>query len=152
MNKIACLLSFCLACASPLGQAQVYKWTDKDGKVQYSDSPPPAGTGASTPQKLDTSAADSSGVGGTAKEQSWKDKARDYDKRRIEAAEKQTGDADLARKNQERCTNARRHLRMLQEVGRVFRTDDQGARHYIDDSQRQEQIARAEAVVSESCK
>jgi hypothetical protein len=152
MNKIACILSICLACASLQSQAQVYKWIDKDGKIQYSDSPPPAGSGASVPQKLDTSASNSSGVGGPAKDQSWQDKARDYDKRRIEAAEKQAGDIELARKNQERCNSARRELRRLQEVGRVFKTDNQGERHYLNDDQRQDEIARAQGVVSELCK
>jgi hypothetical protein len=152
MNKIACVLSACLACASLQSQAQVYKWIDKDGKVQYSDTPPAAGAGASVPQKLDTSTSNSSGIGGSAKDQSWQDKARDYDKRRIEGAEKQAGDFELATKNQERCSNARRYLRTLQDVGRVFRTDDQGERHYMDDDQRQGEIAGAQRVVSEMCK
>jgi Domain of unknown function (DUF4124) len=152
MNKIACVLSVCLACASLQSQAEVYKWTDKDGKVQYSDAPPPAGAGASVPQKLDTSASNSSGVGGPVKDQSWQDKGRDYDRRRIEAAEKQARDTELARKNQERCNNARRDLKTLQEVRRVYRTDDQGERHYMDDDQRQGEIARAQGVVTDTCK
>lgn len=152
MNRIACILSLCLACASLLSQAQVYKWIDKDGKVQYSDSPPPAGVGASVPQKVDTSASNSSGVGGSAKEQSWQDKARDYDRRRIAAAEKQAGDIELARKNQERCNNARRDLKTLQEVRRVYGTDDRGERHYMDDDQRQVEIARTQGAVSEACR
>ena len=152
MNKICCVLSVCLACASLQSPAQVYKWIDKDGKVQYSDTPPPAGTGASVPQKLDSSTSNSSGVGGSAKDQSWQDKARDYNKRRIEAAEKQTGDIELARKNDERCNNARRDLRQLQEVRRVYTSDDKGERHYMDDDQRQGEIARAQGVVSETCR
>lgn len=152
MNKIACVLSVFLACASLLSQAQVYKWIDKNGKVQYSDSPPPAGTGTSVPQQVDTSASNSSGLGGPAKDQSWQDKARDYNKRRIEAADKQAGESELARKNQERCNNARKDLRTLQEGRRVYRTDDQGERHYVDDEQRQGEIARAQRLVFETCK
>ena len=152
MNKICCVLSVWLACVSLQSQAQVYKWIDKEGKVQYSDAPPPAGAGASVPQKLDTPASNSPGVGGSVKDQSWQDKARDYNKRRIEAAEKQGADIELARKNQERCNNARRDLRTLQEVRRVFRTDDQGERHYLDDDQRQGEIARAQGAVSATCK
>jgi hypothetical protein len=152
MYKIVCVLSVCLACASLQGQGQVYKWIDKDGKVQYSGTPPPAGAGASAPQKLDTSTSNSSGVGGSVKDQSWQNKARDYDKRRIEAAEKQAEDIELARKNQERCNNPRRSLRTLQDVGRVFRTDCQGERHYMDDDQRLGEIALAQGLVSETCR
>ena len=64
MNRIACILSLCLACASLLSQAQVYKWIDKDGKVQYSDSPPPAGCPAAdcfAAPRPDADAADRAG-------------------------------------------------------------------------------------------
>jgi hypothetical protein len=152
MNKIYCVLSVCLACASLQSLAQVYKWVDKDGKVQYSDTAPPAGAGASVPQKLDTSTSKSSGPGASVKAQSWQDKARDYDKRRIEAAEKQAGDVELARKNQERCNSAQRNLSTLQRAGRVFRTDGEGERQYMDDDQRQGEIARAQRAVSETCR
>ena len=30
-----------LACAATMAEAQLYKWVDKDGKVTYSDVPPP---------------------------------------------------------------------------------------------------------------
>jgi hypothetical protein len=31
-----------LMLASSLAQAEIYRWVDKDGKVQYSDNPPPS--------------------------------------------------------------------------------------------------------------
>ncbi|MES9832504.1 MAG: DUF4124 domain-containing protein [Candidatus Thiodiazotropha sp. DIVDIV] len=38
-------LSLCLLLAFPvLGQARIYKWYDENGKVHYSQSPPPKGS------------------------------------------------------------------------------------------------------------
>ena len=37
--------------------AQVYKWVDKDGKIQYSDTPPPATATKTEAKKVDTSPA-----------------------------------------------------------------------------------------------
>jgi hypothetical protein len=40
MRYVACCIAFGLAAAAPLASAQVYKWTDDKGVVNYSNSPP----------------------------------------------------------------------------------------------------------------
>ena len=37
-----CLLVMVLACSLPAA-AEIYKWVDKDGKIRFTDTPPPAG-------------------------------------------------------------------------------------------------------------
>jgi glutaredoxin len=37
------ILACCLVLAAASAQAQQYRWTDQNGRVQYSDTPPPAG-------------------------------------------------------------------------------------------------------------
>ena len=41
-----CLLCFVLLPLSSAGSSEIYRWKDKDGRVHYSDSPPPPGMGA----------------------------------------------------------------------------------------------------------
>lgn len=41
--RLLCLAA-ALAASAALAQTTVYRWVDKDGKVQFSDNPPPAGT------------------------------------------------------------------------------------------------------------
>ena len=58
MNDIARPLALVLALAccaafAPNAAAQVYKWTDKDGKVHYSSEAPPAGEAEAKALKLD---------------------------------------------------------------------------------------------------
>jgi hypothetical protein len=49
------LLTLLLAAA---GQAQTYRWVDKDGKVHYGDRPPPATAGQAQERRLGAPAAD----------------------------------------------------------------------------------------------
>jgi hypothetical protein len=42
----AAALLLCFAFAAAAGAADVYKWTDKDGKVHFGDAPPPDAVGA----------------------------------------------------------------------------------------------------------
>src|SRR5260221_9722335 len=42
----AVIIVMLLMLAGGLHAAGLYKWVDKDGRVQYSDTPPPSGSGA----------------------------------------------------------------------------------------------------------
>lgn len=53
MKRLMWMLLVSVAVASVLAQAQtVYRWVDKDGKVQYSDTPPPADARSSQQKRL----------------------------------------------------------------------------------------------------
>jgi glutaredoxin len=41
-----------LACLGAQAQSNVYKWTDKDGKVHFSDTPPPSDATATSQKRL----------------------------------------------------------------------------------------------------
>jgi hypothetical protein len=49
------------------------------------------------------------------------------------------------------CINARANLSGMQQSGRMFKTDANGERVYMEDTQRQQQIEAAQARVSEMC-
>jgi glutaredoxin len=56
MKRDSMTRAFCLAAAfaaaGALAQTNVYKWTDKDGKVYFSDTPPPADAKSSSQKRL----------------------------------------------------------------------------------------------------
>ena len=156
---------FALAVATSAA-AQAYKWVDKDGKVRYGDTPPPGvkatplkgASSAPAPAKPAPSA--------DAKKDAAKDAAGKKDEKpltpeaafrkrqqeREEAekkAEKERADAATKRSN---CDNAQLNLRTLQSGQRVTVTDASGERAYMDDTQRQQAIQRAQASVNEWCR
>ncbi|MBL0125374.1 MAG: DUF4124 domain-containing protein [Betaproteobacteria bacterium] len=101
--------------------AQVYKGVDKDGQVQYSDAPPPAGRRRPRPRR-------SSPVRRwhrpPAHRHLLQDRAKDYDKRRTDVADSEEGgkqheNDEIAEEN---CKSARAGLRDL-ESGTIDSTD-----------------------------
>lgn len=147
--------------------AQVYKWVDKDGQTQYSDSPPPPGATKAEQKKIANAptTAPTSAVAGkpgdTAK--ATKDKAKptakeiakETEKQRAEAAIKAKNDEELARVakvNEERCKGATLALREFESGRPISRADANGDRSFLSDEERAAEAARMRAAMAESCK
>lgn len=153
MIKFAAMVLALAACTASV-QAQVYKWVDKDGKVQYSDQAPPPDAAKSVSQKVISISSSPAAQSDKAAEKA-PDKVKDFEKRRSQSAEQQKkGDeaSKLAQRKQESCDDARANLKGLEAGGRISKTDANGERYFLDDDQRQQEIARTQGVVAESCK
>jgi hypothetical protein len=79
--RIAALAAGTLLLANPAANAQMYKWIDKDGKVQYSDQPPPDSASKSGKVKIDTPPPSAAAASGSAK--SWQEKDQEFNRRRV---------------------------------------------------------------------
>jgi len=149
MNRLLwCAASLAFATSA---SAQVYKWVDKDGKVMYSDSPPPTAqskqlninTAPPTPSPSPAAAAAAASAGkGT--DASAKDPQ--------DAAKKSEEAAKLAAANEVRCKQATIEFDTMQQETRISRMNDKGERYYMDDAQREAEKARAKKAMDESCK
>ena len=53
-SPIQLFIAIAILLATATVAAQVYKWVDKDGQVQYSDTPPPPGATKAEAKKVDT--------------------------------------------------------------------------------------------------
>jgi hypothetical protein len=160
-----------LALAMPL-HAQMYKWVDANGKVQYSDKPPPQGAkseavknrsssvsgpaeGTATAAK-DAAKADSKS-GAAAKstrpltaadqEQAYRKRKQDDEDAQKKADEKLTQE----KQKQENCAGAKSNVISLESGGRQARIDSKGERYFLDDSQAQAELAKARQQVSTFC-
>lgn len=136
-----------LAGAVP-AHAELYKWTDGEGRVHYSDQPPTV--------NVQTLRHDSAGQSETTSEatQSLNAKDQDFQKRRKEAEDaraKGEKEAEQARVKQENCARARNNLSTLQNTPRVYTTNAAGQRSYMDDAARAEALASSQKAVSDFC-
>jgi hypothetical protein len=133
--------------------AQVYKWVDKDGNVQYSDAPPPPGATKVEAKKVD--AGSSAASTSPASAPSLDDRSKGYDKRRTEAAEK-AKKADETRKKdeaaEENCKGAQAALRDLESGRPIRRTNAQGEINVMGDEEREAELAKVRAAAAASCK
>ncbi|HLB15384.1 MAG TPA: DUF4124 domain-containing protein [Burkholderiales bacterium] len=148
--------------AAPSLAQQLYKYTGPDGKVQYSDRPPPEGqkaekiTGRSSTVSPSTSAAAAGSDGAkSGAPKSLAEQDQDFRKRRLEAQEKASKDSKLAEEKRARdasCAAARRQLSGLQSGARVARINEQGEREFLEDNGIQQETQRLQREIDTGCK
>jgi hypothetical protein len=145
--------------------AQQYKWIDRNGKVQYGDTPP-AGVNA-TPLKGPAAAPPAPAEKGASKAAAKDAKAAnkgpltpaeqdaEFRKRKLEAEkagakdEKAAQDAETRREN---CKSAQEYQRQLEGGQRIARTDAKGERYFMEDEQRAAELAKARKSAADWCK
>jgi len=159
VNRNTWVTVLLLALAAP-AYAQLYKWVDADGKVHYSDQPPPAT--ARKEQKLnirttppESAAPSAEGEVPAAKPAAGPTTAEremEYRKRKVEEEQKQQKAEAEQKHMQENCLNAQRRARNYQEDGRIFTVDEKGERVYMDDEARMRNLRDAQLEIAKYCK
>ena len=176
MKRLSVAIALALCVALP-ASAQMYKWVDANGKVQYSDKPPPSNIKteklrppppAPTPSAPAAGAAGTGGAAGVgdAKGGTPKDAAKSgprtaaeqeqaFRKRQAETAkaqEKQAQKDKEAGDRAENCKRARAALANLELGGRQSRIDEKGERVFLDEQQISQETAKARQEVATACK
>lgn len=140
-----------LVIALPLqAQAQVYKWKDKNGAIQYSDTPPagdvayemvdkakpapkPAAPAAADPQALRNAAA-------LRRQSDAEIEKRNADKTRADIQ------AKLAN-----CQNAKSEYQNFKQGGRIYKMTPEGERQYLGDEDIKQGLEAATKQVQQYC-
>ncbi|GAB4182401.1 MAG: hypothetical protein Fur0039_27040 [Rhodocyclaceae bacterium] len=133
--------------------ADIYSWRDKDGRIHYSDVPPPAPI---QPRSLGAAGpAPSPPAPATAARSRPADLELEFRKRRAQAAEaeaklaKEKSDAEAARMQ---CEQARRYLATIESGRRIAQYNSAGELEFLDDAQRAASLEQARAGVASWCK
>jgi hypothetical protein len=140
------LVLACALAASTAAFGQLYKWVDKDGKVTYSDQPPPAQQ--SKQLNLNTGVA-------SPPTRSAIERDKEIEKGRVEAREKAKVASEKERKSeidQQNCKAARAYLKTVESGVRVSTVDDKGEQVILDDEQIAAERVKAQKAVDEACK
>jgi hypothetical protein len=163
MKLISVALGLAL-CAALQASAQLYKWVDSDGKVQYSDKPPPGNIKAEKlrePARAASVPAAGETKGGTKKDaakaapKTTAEQEQAFRKRQLDAAksqEEETKKQAEVRDRTENCRRAKAALASLQLGGRQTRVDDKGERVYLDDQQIAQETARVQQEAATACR
>ena len=122
-------LGLALSASSAIADSEIYKWTDEEGNVHYSDCPPPPSCDA---EKIEAeSAPDPSEV---RKAQQRLDKML-----QIAVARKKI------------CIRARQNLHVLLVQRPVFYIDENGQYVYLDEETRLAEIERMRQLIADNC-
>jgi Skp family chaperone for outer membrane proteins len=149
--------------AAPAGAQQLYKYVGPDGRIQYTDRPPPGaqnvekvtGSRVSTVGPSAATAAASEGAAKSSAPKTAAEQEQAFRQRRTEAeasAKKQEKLAQERRADEQQCDAMRRQLAGIQTGGRIAVPNAEGERVYLDDSQIQNEGARLQREISTNCK
>ena len=135
-----------LVAAGP-ASAVLYKWVDANGRVSYSDQPPPASVkaevvgGAPPPAAPDAVRAMANQEAHLKKRQTQR--ADDQKK-----AEKARADAVA---QQQACTEAKGQIRIYESDQPITRINEKGEPVYMDEARRTKERERLQAQIRERC-
>ena len=136
--------------------AQQFRWVDKDGRVQYGDTPPPGVKATRLKPPPGGSAPAANAPAGTAKKDekplSPEAAFRKRQQEQAEAEKKAGQEAKDAERKRVNCSAAQAQMRQIQSGQRITTTNASGERVYLDDSQRAAELQRAEQAASQWCK
>jgi len=157
--------AFCIGLALLLGAgsaiAQMYRWVDANGKVHYSNTPPP---GAKTsvikgPPAGGAAPADPAPAAGSKDAKKGPltpaEQEQEYRKRQAAAgksAEKAEAERRAKAERNEACERTKEYLGTLQSGQRIARTDAKGERYYMEEAQVAQEIAKAQQSMQQACK
>jgi hypothetical protein len=144
MRKALILITSLIFASTAAAQ---YKWVDKNGKVQYGDTPPP-GVNASTLRPPPPGAgADKAPLTNAEKDADFRKRQADGDPDR----QKQAQSEQEAKVKRENCAQAKEAVRTLEAGGRLARVDEKGERYFLDDAQIAQETARARQAAQQWC-
>lgn len=163
MKRLSVAIALALCVALP-ASAQMYKWVDEKGKVQYSDKPPPGNIKTEklrAPPPAPAAPAPSEAKSGAAKDaakagpKTAAEQEQAFRKRQLEASKAQEADDKKqaqARDKEEHCRRANAAVAALQLGGRQQRIDSKGERVFLDEQQIGQELAKAQQEAAAACK
>lgn len=136
---------------APTASAEIYKWTDANGEVQYSQVPPPGGVKSEEIQGAPPPLEDAPDTTGESLQEQVdamnEDLAEQEKAEKKEALGKEIDDA-----YERNCTTATNNLAKLQEGGRKRYLMPDGQVTHLTEEQRQQRINEAKDQIDEFCK
>ncbi|AGI25932.1 DUF4124 domain-containing protein [Pseudomonas sp. MT3] len=137
-------LWLCVWCFPLLVYADIYRWTDAQGKVHFSETPPPGAQRIEVkPQVVERDAA--------TREREERTR-RFYDARRDEQAAAQTKAVRQQAELSAQCARWQHDLNTLSLGGRYFTKGSDGERTYYSDAQIDAARRELEARLAEGCR
>ncbi|HET9022968.1 MAG TPA: DUF4124 domain-containing protein, partial [Burkholderiaceae bacterium] len=167
IRRLAALAVALVAGLYAAGASAQWAWKDDNGRLVYSNLPPPASVKptqivrqpGSSPQSARVTAPVDAEADKPAAAPAPASATKTYAERDADFRKRQQERADTDRKGQEEqqkaaqkaaeCERSRGYLRALEDGMRITRTDAAGNREYLDDAQRAAEIDRMRKTVSQ---
>jgi hypothetical protein len=145
---IAAAAIVALAALAAPAAAALYKWVDANGRVVYSDQPPPANVKSEVVQQPPPPS--NPNAAQELEERDLSIKLRD--KKRADDAKAAEKTREASQKRREICVLALGQIKALQQKDEnIYRYNDKGEKVYYDDEMRREEYERQQQIARENC-
>ncbi|MES2825542.1 MAG: DUF4124 domain-containing protein [Pseudomonadota bacterium] len=132
---------FLLITVSSITNAEVYRWTDKDGKTHFSDNKPKVAaediTAAVKKQNIDTSTQEHQKLEAVFRKENAAD--REFKQQQAQPS------AEIL----ERCNKAKKYLNNID--GRVQFVDDKGKMVHVSEAERKARVNETRSFIQKNC-
>jgi len=150
MKNIAYILFSTLLLFSLTAHAEIYRWTDKNGKVHFSDKPI-----SEKAETVDIKVKPVSPVPEQTRDER-KQKAENFmrarEEERVEADKKIIEKKKLKAERKVNCKKAKKEYKRISEAGAVYFKNKDGSRDYLEPKRRKKEEALAKAAIEKWCK
>jgi hypothetical protein len=140
----------CSLLSLSVAAAEVFRWTDENGQVHFSQRPPPGGA-----QRMDLPEADAGGVSDESELVERRQRERRlleaYDYEREQKKARQAREADKQKEVAVQCDRLQQYWRRLSFPGPVYFTREDGEREYLSDERRAAEKARVRQAYVRAC-
>ena len=129
---------------------EIYKYVDENGNTHYVDRP----TGAPAEQRVAINSRNTDNSAVQARVDAFRERrssAADARAERAAAAEEAAKAAEDKAAQEKRCEQARSRLQSYLQSRRLYRTDENGEREYLDEAATREARSKAEQAVTDAC-
>jgi predicted RNA polymerase sigma factor len=146
--KITATLILSVALASAASANEIYKWTDEDGNVHYTDKPVDQ-----TSERLDIASSSTNNEAVRAQTQARLDRQSEAAEAAANAPKGPTAEElrAEARERSDKCATYQARLTKFTQSRRLYREDEDGERVYLDDADTQKTRDKTEDQVREYC-
>ena len=124
--------------------AEIYTWTDKNGKVHFSDKPITTENVTTITPKENNNIAEP-----VTTNSQWQ---QDYNKTKKVKAEQAQKEAALVRKNKGYCDNIKRQLAKIDYGGRIFILSPEGERNFQSEAQLKAEKKKYTKAYKKTCR
>lgn len=148
-KPLSAMLIFSVMLAGSAFAGEIYKWTDEDGNVHYTDKPI-----SSESEHLNIQSRNTSTETIDAELQAVQEQQAKLNETKAAAAVEEQKDADLSAKADERaekCSMYRERMTKFVQSRRLYREDENGERVYLDEDQTEAARENVVQKVEEYC-
>lgn len=124
--------------------AEIYRWTDAQGRVHFSEKP-----GAASAEQVEVKPHVVERDAATREREQRTQQF--YDARREEKTQASNEAAKTRAERSRECSELRNQLQQIQRHGRYFSTDAQGERHYYSDQELDAARSRLSSRIAARC-